>query len=132
MSDSLKRILIDLAIGAVFVVICVFWFEPFAAQTKTDTLRILSDCFFVPGAMLLATAGLTFTGNAGVWDGLGFSVKTFIARMKPHYEQERMTFAEYRERREKKKTTSPFSAFLSGLVYLALAIVFMVGYNMSL
>lgn len=126
MSDSLKNVLISLAIGLVMVIAALFMLDVFHAPTLRDAFRILSDCFFVPAALLLSMAGLTWAKNGGVWDGLGFTIKIMIDRMKPKYE--RTTFAEYREKREE-KSSSPVYSLIAGVVYLIPAIVFLVLYN---
>jgi len=129
MSESRKRLLIDLGIGLLAVVVCAVWFDLFSAPTLADALRILSDCFFLAAVLMLATGGLTFTSNGGVWDGIGFTFKTAFSRIKGQYEQERFTFAQYREERERKHNKSPRSALISGAVYLVLALIVLAAYN---
>ncbi len=129
MSDSTKRLLVDLGIGALAVIVSAIWFDLFSAETLQDTLRILSDCFFLAAVLMLATGGLTLTRNGGVWDGLGFTFKQGFARMKGSYEEDRMTFAQYREQREQKSRKSPGSALISGVIYMVIAIAFLIAYN---
>lgn len=131
MSESTQKLLTDLGIGFAGAVVSAIWFDLFGAETTSDVLRILSDAFFLPAVLMLATGGLTLTKNGGVWDGLGFTFKTVISRMKRTYDEDRMTFAQYREERER-KNTSPRSALISGVVYLALALIFLAAYNFSL
>ena len=131
MSESTQKLLTDLGIGCVGAVVAALWFDLFGAETLSDALRILSDSFFLPAVLMLATGGLTLTKNGGVWDGLGYSFKTTIGRMRRNYDEQRVTFAQYREEREK-KNSSPSSALISGCVYLILALVFLAAYNMTL
>lgn len=128
MSDFTKRFLVDLGIGLAAVIVSALWFDLFSAQTLVDVMRILSDCFFLAAVLMLATGGLTLTRNGGVWDGLGFTFKQGFERIKGSYEQERLTFAEYREQREK-KSKSPSSALIAGAVYLVIALAFLIAYN---
>jgi hypothetical protein len=130
MDETRKNIFIDLILGLVVVVAAVFLMDVFHAQTTRDLFRLLSDCFFLPAAMLLASAGLNWAKNGGVWDGLGFTVKILFARMMPNYESKRITFAEYKEKREEKSSSS-IPALVSGLVYLAVAVVFLVLFNIT-
>lgn len=122
MSSSLKKFLIDLGIGliAVFGLCCGTGL--FTMETTADTLRILSDGFFLIGALFLAIGGLTFTNNGGVFDGLVYTFKTHINRMRRDYEQRRQSFAQYREEREK-KNKSPKESLLAGLVLAAIGLV---------
>ena len=131
MSESTKKLLIDLGIGFAGAVAAAFLFDLFGAETLSDTLRILSDCFFLSAVIMLASGGLTLTKNGGVWDGLGFTFKTAIGRMKRDYDTERVTFAQYRQEREG-KNTSPASALIAGSIYLALALAFLAAYNFTL
>lgn len=128
MGDTQKSILIDLFIGLVIALAGAILMDVFHAQNLRDVLRLLSDCFFLPAAILLAGSGLTWAKNGGVWDGLGFTVKTMFIRMMPDYDDRRVTFAEYREQRESKRS-SPIPALVAGLIFLALAMVFLVLFN---
>ena len=129
MSDFAKRLLTDLGIGLACVVISALCFGLFSTDSTTEFLRILSDCFFLAAVMLLATGGLTFTQNGGVWDGIGFSFKTAFDRVRGNFEQDRVTFAQYREQREQKSTRSPKSALIAGAIFLALSLIVLAVYN---
>lgn len=131
MAESAKKLLIDLGLGLAIAVACAFAFDLFHASSASDLFRILSDSFFIAAAIMLAVGGLTWTKNGGVWDGIGFTYKTAMLRIKKQYDEERITFAEYREEREK-KNTSPKSALISGAVYLVVALAFFAAYNMVL
>ena len=131
MSKSLQKLLTDLGIGLAAVVVSAFWFDLFGAESLSDAMRILSDCFFLAAVLMLATGGLTLTKNGGVWDGLGFTFKTAFGRMKRDYDSERVTFAQYRQEREQ-KNSSPASALIAGFIYLTLALVFLAVYNFTL
>ena len=130
MDDSRKNLLIDLILGLCLAIASAFLLDVFHAETKRDLFRLLSDCFFLPGALFLGSSGLTWARNGGVWDGLGFTVKMLIDRMKPDYDKKRVTFAEYREKREE-KDSSPIPALVTGLIYFALAMVFLILFNIT-
>ena len=128
MGDTQKKILTDLIVGLVMAIALAFLTDVFHAESKSDMYRLLSDCFFLPAVILLASAGLTWTKNGGVWDGLVFSMKTVMSRMTRNYEDNRVTFAEYREKREQ-KASSPIPSLIAGMFYLVLAMVFLALYN---
>lgn len=129
MEDSTKKFLVDSCIALVIAVVVWLIEGLFQAGTVQDVFRILSDGFFVAGIAFLAMGGLTWTFNGGVMDGLGFSFKIGIARMRSDYDTARMTFGEYREEREKKKS-SPKPMLLAGLIYLAVALVLFLVYQL--
>lgn len=125
MSNSLKKFLLDTGIGLVVAFILCCTMGLFTAETTVDTLRILSDGFFLVGALLLAVGGLTFTSNGGAFDGLFYTFKTQINRMRRDYESRRQSFAQYREEREK-KNKSPKESLLAGLVVISVGLILMV------
>lgn len=128
MSDFLKKFLIDLGIGLALAIGLCAALGIFSAETAKEAFRILSDGFFVPGALFLCLGGLTFTRNGGVMDGLAFTFKTALARLRSDFETAHMTFAEYREERES-KASSPMPSVLAGLAHLAIAVVFFMVYS---
>lgn len=129
MSKSGIRFLVDSVIGLVVAVV-VWWIEGlFQAETALDVLRILSDGFFVAGMLFLAMGGLKWTTNGGVMDGLGFTFKTGLARIRSDYETAHMSFREYREARQE-KATSPKSSLLAGTLHIAIAAVLYLVYTL--
>lgn len=132
MKESTKKLLVDLVFGLLIAIAAAFLFDLFHAPTAMDAYRILSDCFFLAAVIQLGSAGLTWTKNGGVWDGIGFTFKTAILRIRKQYDEDRMTFAQYREERESKIKSSPVSALIAGAVYLVIALVFLALYNMAL
>jgi len=129
MSDTLKKFLIDLAIGLTMAAALAFMMGVARADEAADVLRILSDAFFVSAAAFLVVGGITFTVNGGVMDGLGFATKTGIARIRRDFETSKQTFAEYREERES-KAKSPKSSLLAGAVLLMIALGLLMAYDL--
>ena len=128
MNETLKKFLIESAVGVVVSILLSFLLGLFDAQGTADVLRILSDAFFVSAAVFLVTGGITFTVNGGVMDGLGFAAKTGIARVKRDFETSKISFAEYREERER-KAKSPAASLLAGALLLVIALILLAFYN---
>ena len=128
MSPSGKKLLIMTAIGTVCALALSWGRGLFSAADARDVLRILSDGFFVVGGLLLAWGGIVWSSNGGAFDGLGWSVKTLIWRVRPDYDDVKQSFAEYREQREK-KARSPKVTILSGVILLVPAFLLMLVYN---
>lgn len=127
MGDFAKKLLIHSVIG-VAIAFCVAWLQGlFRFETLSDLLRILSDGFFVAGAAYLVCGGLIWTYNGGVMDGLTYTIKTGIARIKRDYDTERKSFAEYREEREE-KASSPKLVLVVGAILMVIALVFLIAY----
>lgn len=130
MSAKLK-VLVYTAVGLALAFGVMLTGGVFTAEGAKDVLRIVCDGFFVAGALFLGCGGIVWCYNGGAVDGLGYSAKMLINRVRPHYEEHRQSFAEYREQREK-KASSPVALVFSGLNLLAIAvIVFLVYSNMA-
>lgn len=127
MSVKLK-VLIYTAVGLAGAFAVMLVGGIFSAGSTKDVLRIVCDGFFVAGALLLLSGGFRWCYNGGVMDGLGFSAKTLVNRMRPHYEENRQSFAEYREQREK-KASSPVPLVFSGLNLLVIAVIIFLVYS---
>jgi len=127
MKNSTVKFLVYTGIGFVAAFLVMWRQDIFHAETAQDVFRFISDGFFVSGALLFLIGGFTWTYNGGALDGLGFSFKQGLARIRKSYDEDRMTFAQYREQREE-KATSPKPMLLSGLVHLVIATAALVGY----
>jgi len=128
MSPSGKKLLIMTAVGTVCALALSWGRGLFSAADARDVLRILSDGFFVVGGLLLAWGGIVWSSNGGAFDGLSWSVKTLVWRVRPDYDDVKQSFAEYREQREK-KARSPKVSILSGVILLVPAFLLMLVYN---
>ncbi len=120
MSDSLKKFLINTGIGLGIAVLLSILLGLFRAETMVDRVRILCDCFFVAAMGLLCAGGLRWTSNGGAMDGLGFTTKVGIARMRRDYETARQDFGEY-QKIQRAKARSPKHLFLAGLAHLVVS-----------
>lgn len=128
MKQTLKKLLIYAPAG-ILIAGLVAWSQGlFVSETTSDTLRLLSDSFFVAGGLLLAFAGLQWCTNGGVIDGLGYTFKQAISRMRSSHEQNRESYAAYRERKHQ-KDRSPLPMALAGAFFLMIAIVFLLAYS---
>ena len=90
-------------------------------------LRMLSDGFFVSTVMLLGMAGLAAARNAGLFDIMGFSVRSFIGIVVPGSRvgdpHDGETLLEYKERKAESRK-SPKPMLQAGLVHgLIMALV---------
>lgn len=127
MSEFQKKLLFNSVLGLIIAAAVVSFGGLFQAESARDVFRILSDGFFVAAAMLLGMGGLVWTYNGGVLDGLGYSVKTLFSRMTRDFEKNKVSFAEYREQREK-KASSPKAMLVVGAILMVIAVIFLLVY----
>ena len=83
-------------------------------------LRLLSDGFFVATVMLLGMGGLAAARNAGMFDIMGYSVRSLIGVVIPGSRigdpHDRETLLEYKERKAENRK-SPKYMLQAGLIH---------------
>ena len=128
MSDSLKGFLIKTGAG-LGIGLAISLIMGFTGDGEGITwLRAFCDGYFLSAAVFLAWGGLVFTYNGGALDGLGYAAKIGIDRLKRNYEEEKISFLEYREKREN-KAKPPRETLLAGLVLAVIAAILLAVYN---
>lgn len=120
---------VDAGLGLVLALIISVARGVFHPESASAAFMALSDGFFVSGALLLGGGGLQWTYNGGVLDGLTFTFRLAVARMRRDFDDNHFTFAEHRQEREA-KASSPRSLLLAGLVHMAIALIFFGIYSM--
>lgn len=122
-----RQVLSDLLAGAVI-------FAAVAAlglSRGQSIARVLCDGAFVAAAALLGVGGLTLARNKGTFDVAGFGLRTVLQTALPFlYASEKETLMDYRERKALERK-SPNALFVSGGIYLALSLVFLLVYSIT-
>ena len=97
-------------------------------------LRLLSDGFFTSTVLLLGMGGLTAARNAGMFDIMGFSVRSIVGIVIPGSRigdpHDGETLLEYKERKAENRK-SPKPMLLAGLVHAAIMVVVLVIYLLT-
>ena len=127
MKKNTIKVLVSAGIGFVLAFLVMWSRGIFTVEGTKDILRVVCDGFFVAGAVLFLGGGLIWVNNGGVFDGLAYSLKQSIARMRRNYELHRESYADYREKRAA-KATSPVGMVLGGLFHLVISVVLFVVY----
>lgn len=122
-----KSFLISLGVGAVIAAAVAY----VNRGNDYGIAQRLSDAFFVPAVILLGVGGLRFANNHGLFDMIGYSVKTTFhvhypaASGDPAADKE--DFAGYKQRKMKSRK-SPGGTLWAGLAYLVLAAIALAAY----
>ena len=122
-----KSFLISMLVGLVIAVSIFSARGGFEAQDWPSQACALCDACFVPAALLLCMGLLLFVSNDGFFDMLGYGIQRALTIMLSESKRQKYpkTFLEYKEM----KWGTPKSSFgfliAAGLVYLALAGVFL-------
>ena len=121
------KLLICFGVGLVIATALLLIKGVFSAETAKETFMILSDAFFVGGALLLVTAGLVWASDNGVSDGIGYSFSKLFNLRKRDYEEHKETYSEYKDRKHARKS-SVVEFLIPGVCLVAISIVFLVIY----
>ena len=127
MNDKLRDFLINLVIGAVVgaAVLALNLSREFGA------LRSLCDGLFVAAVFLLGIGGIKAARNKGTFDVAGYGLRHVVDITIPAFRRgEKEDMRQYQERKAAERKSSR-GLLLAGLVYLALAAVALVIYEMA-
>ena len=107
MKDFLKKAapyLISSAVGIIIFIIIICTKKVWDADGVADTMRILSDAFFVPGVLLAGFGLIIVATNGGVFDMLVYSViRVFDLLKRDPRNTKYKDLYEYREARKGRK-----------------------------
>lgn len=125
MTEKRKSFLGNLLLGfsIAMLVIIIKWNE------DTGIVHKLCDGFFVAAAMLLGLAGLKFARNGGTFDMMMWGIDSALRMTFPWVMKERkdVDFVAFKERKKEIRQNAR-AELLSGLVFLALTLIFLVIY----
>ena len=124
-----KTYFITAVIGLVVSVFTCVSRSIFEAETATDVFTILSDAFFIPGALFLCLGLILYAANEGIFNGLSYGMKVLGRSLfaKKHEKVINEEFHEYHARVSKKKTKIKHFLIV-GAVNVVISIVFVVVY----
>ena len=124
--------LITAAIGAAIAILIMFavyrvqTYAPTAENAK-NIMKILSDSFFVPGVILSGVGLIIFASNGGAFDMLAFAFIRFFDLLRKDVKGKYKDYYEYRQAK-KDRHTKMFFMLAVGLVFIAIAVVFLIVY----
>ncbi len=101
-------------------------------QTETlQIIRILSDSFFLPGALFVGVALIGWIGSKGTFDIFGYSMRSLFSMFKKEsYYKRQETFYDYRTAKDENRKPFNLPMLVVGLVFMAIGIIFTVVFLM--
>lgn len=103
----------------------------FLELEDADRLRILCDAFTVPGLLCLFSGLLIWLGNEGSFDGVGYVVSYAFHAFLPGSLNKRESYKDYLERKKGKKPVGFSFLLITGAVFTAIAMVFLMLFHMQ-
>ena len=128
MKKNLVRYSVTLGVGFVIALIVSFLKSLYWQKTAEEVMRALSDCFVVPGLILIFFGLLVVCSNGGTFDMLGYGTKKLVLlfKRKPD-EKDKESFYEYRKRKQESKRSFAY-LLICGAAYLAIGLIFFILY----
>lgn len=110
--------------------VVAWWKELFRAQTVTDALGILSDVFFVPGALFAGVGGLSWIAHKGGYDAFGYVFRNFsLHNIFPSRQKDRVeSYYDYKQKKDEKGRPWLPHVLVTGLCSVALAGIMLILY----
>jgi hypothetical protein len=121
------KLLICFGVSAVITIAVLLIKGVFSAETTKEMVMILSDAFFLGGALILVVAGLVWASDNGVSDGIGYSFSKLFNLRKRDYEEHKESYSEYKDRKHAKKS-SVIEFLISGVSFVFISVVFLLIY----
>ena len=127
MNEKLRDFLVNLGLGAA-VSVAIFALN---LSREFGLLRSLCDGFFVAAVFLLGIGAIKAARNKGTFDVAGFGIRHVVDITVPALRRgEKEDMRQYRERKAQERKSS-VGLLLAGLVYLVLAVVALVIYELA-
>lgn len=98
----------------------------FDAESKAKAYSALCDAFFVPGALMVCFGLFSFIAYGGFFDIFTYGFKSLKRLFTPFGKKDRQRYYEYRIAKTENREKPSYAALKVGLVFIALAVVFLI------
>ena len=117
-----------IAVGMIIFFIGAAIWQLFSQTEPLQIVKVLSDCFTLPGALFLGISALSWIASKGTFDIFGYSMSGLFSLWKKesYYKQE--SFYDYRVKKDEKRKPFNLPMFLVGAVFLLLGFVMMIAF----
>ena len=97
-----------------------------------DRYRFLCDAFTIPGMLMILSGALLWVSNEGAFYGVSYCLRVAIFALIPgKHKDASEKYGDYVERKKQKKVHGYAFLFWSGLLSMAVALVFFILYSMQ-
>ena len=111
----------------ILIAFLVIWVKGFFTQSVAVNIQILSDAFFVAGALMTLFAGMMYVTGEGALLGAQFLLRNIFLAFFPMARGKYEKYADYRARKlgEAKERNRSY-VLITGLIFLSIGIIFTV------
>ena len=115
---------VSVGVGAIAFLICAATWNLFGQTDFLTIVKILSDCFFLPGVLLVGMALIGWVSSKGTFDIFGYSFRGLVGLFKTEsYYQRQESFYDYRTKRDESRKPFNKPLMICGLIFLAIGFV---------
>ena len=136
MNPSRRNYLIKIAVSfgvclllAAFILFSRIAPSALAAAAAADVYMALCDAFFVPGTLITGLGLLFAVSNEGALDGLGYVTSITVKKLIPGKAAHMERYDDYVARKREKKVHGFSFLFVTGILFLVIAVIFLLLYN---
>lgn len=129
MSRELRSVLLKYGITAALAALCVWAFiasHDYANAGGLERWKILCDAFTVPGLIFTSFGGLLWASGEGAFNGVSWIMTNLFKTLVPGLAGTKEAYGDYIARKHGGKITGFGFILHVGLVFLAVAAVFLV------
>ena len=126
MTAKTKSYLIAAGAGLTVAALVAYWRGLFRSVSPEAAYAALCDAFFVPGALMVCIGLLGFISYGGFYDIFGYSLYSLRRLLPFHREKKQPRYYDYRVMKAEKRHKPNYVVLKVGLVFLALAVIFLI------
>ena len=96
-----------------------------------EKYKILADAFTIPGVLLIMITALVWVSSEGFFDGISYAIAQFSGMFIPSIgrKYKHLKYYDYKTDRQEKRSHGYSFLFFVGLLFTAIAVVFMILFN---
>jgi len=132
MKKFVIKILISLLVTGVLFFLFAWGMGVFKQDSTSESLKILSNSAFVIGALMTAVGLLVVMSGQGAYDSISYSVQKALSILPYVNKSMPKTLYDYKKEKQEKQATNKGSGvgfvLIVGIIWIAVAVVFMLIY----
>lgn len=127
--NSITAYIIYAVIGAILLTVALIFRKPWDYENVNQKMQMFSDCFVIPGVLLMCMYALQLINRAGGFDGIGYSMSFVIGKFLPtRMLQKDNSYYAYKERRKEKRKPLHIEGAIIGALFLLIGFILFILY----
>lgn len=115
--------LVELTVGLILWLVCASVWDLFSQTEPLAIAKILSDSFFVPGAVFVGIAVIGWISSKGTFDIFGYSLRGLFYLFKSESYYKQTSFYDYRTKKQEGRKPFKRNMLVIGVIFLLLGAI---------